>query len=119
SSRTISFPGGGLNTWHLFFVDEASTIYGGTLAAIALLTVLAVAGGILTIYMLRRIIEPVIQPVIEADLRVRQLASGRSLTPSVRLSGGELSAAVDTISHKMDNLSVELENQRLRHARDV
>lgn len=110
-------------TWRLIITDSQSTLFSSIALSIVLLLVVTLIVVTLTVYFIYQRTNPVIAPYMDVSQEAQQIASGRSATlnssPATNSGTQPISAALATLSERIQDLTGELTNQETRHNRDM
>jgi len=109
--------------WRVVVTDSQRTLFSGIALTVVLLLIVTSIIVVTTLYFIYHRMSPIIEPYINVSQEAQQIASGRSTTVdrSPIASSGTLpiSAALSTLSERIQDLTGELSNQESRHNRDM
>ena len=117
SGQSLSFQGAAETGWRLFLVDDALNVYQLSISAALGIVFLSIVTGFGSVYVLRRLLTPVLEPVETASAMLQKANQGEALpAPSATT---ELTRAVQGVTTQVTQLNQALTEQTRRRSRDL
>lgn len=119
SAKIVAYPGLNNLSWRIIITDNAFTLYSPTITAILGIALLATILSMAVVFITKRMLRPMFEPIYEADTLVQTSAHDGAITVRSRGDQAEFISAARRISTRLNRLSDEVQKQTARRNRDM
>jgi len=119
SATVLEYPRLGNLNWRIIITDNAFVYYGSTISTIMLIVFLATIIPMIIVFVTKRILQPILEAVYEADTLVQTGAHEGNVVVRSRGDQSEFVSAARRISTRISRLSDDLQKQTARRNRDM